>query len=688
MADLKLVTMVFNSKYEVLHFNENLPKKLLFLKKKRLFFFFFFKTKYGNLTFVWTEMQFLAMWWSEAHETRKNNLRKLVKEGRFEILTGGWVMTDEANVDVFAMVDQLIEGHSWVQNTFGIDIKSSWSVDPFGHGGTFPYLLNASGIDGMVIMRIHYAWKEYFAKSQTGDFLWTQRWNQNKQILCHNFPYDIYSVKGSCGPKADVCVQFNFASKLTEQPYNEYVMGTKLITPSNVQERAELLLESYGRTGSLHDHNVVLVPLGEDFLYAIAGQLDAQYTNYKYLMDYINQRFDKYHARLRFGTLSDYFDAVRDRTQKFPTLNGDFFVYSDIFSSGYPAYWSGYFTTRPYMKQLSRELEASLRAAEILYSLSYKDRSSETAVRHYKMLSFARQRLALFQHHDAITGTAKQHVMYDYGKKMFESLTRTYSVQIAAIERLMRLPANTLNVDFERDNYQDLKREVPLDVSLGDGYLMVFNPLANDVVELVSFMVEESRLVDDLCIVDPVSNENIRYQVNPTTTSHGGSVVLDMNMVEVVFMARLPALSIQRFHIYVCSDEQTSSKSFEKTQVFCQKCPSLSEQKKAKSNLFVVDKFPNGVPQLESYRFKLTFDPDTKLLSKILDKISGEEHEVNIEISAYPTSFFDSGAYLFSVDQNRRNEKLLDPMKDVQEVIIVSGKVYTELSVYYQSGNS
>jgi hypothetical protein len=34
----------------------------------------------------------------------------LVDEGRFEILTGGWVMTDEANVHLFAMVDQLVEG--------------------------------------------------------------------------------------------------------------------------------------------------------------------------------------------------------------------------------------------------------------------------------------------------------------------------------------------------------------------------------------------------------------------------------------------------------------------------------------------------------------------------------------------------------------------------------------------------
>lgn len=48
----------------------------------------------------------------------------------------------------------------------------------------------------------------------------------------------------------------------------------------------------------------------------------------------------------RFGTLSEYFDEVRARSTKFDSLSGDFFVYSDIFTDGIPAYWSGYFTTR------------------------------------------------------------------------------------------------------------------------------------------------------------------------------------------------------------------------------------------------------------------------------------------------------------------------------------------------------
>jgi len=60
-------------------------------------------------------------------------------------------MTDEATVNLFSMVDQLIEGHQWVQAHFNVTPQASWSIDPFGHGSAFPYVLKESGINGMVI---------------------------------------------------------------------------------------------------------------------------------------------------------------------------------------------------------------------------------------------------------------------------------------------------------------------------------------------------------------------------------------------------------------------------------------------------------------------------------------------------------------------------------------------------------
>lgn len=66
--------------------------------------------QYKNLTFIWSEIAFLNAWWEGAHPSKRRALKSLVKSGRLEITTGGWVMTDEANAHIYAMVDQLIEG--------------------------------------------------------------------------------------------------------------------------------------------------------------------------------------------------------------------------------------------------------------------------------------------------------------------------------------------------------------------------------------------------------------------------------------------------------------------------------------------------------------------------------------------------------------------------------------------------
>lgn len=120
--------------------------------------------EFKEIKFIWSEISFLDLWWQQATEKQQISFKKLVKEGRIEIMTGGWVMTDEANVHYHAMLDQLIEGHQWVKRNLNFTPRVGWSIDPFGQGSTVPHLLAASGFEGAIIQRIHYNWKEVSTK--------------------------------------------------------------------------------------------------------------------------------------------------------------------------------------------------------------------------------------------------------------------------------------------------------------------------------------------------------------------------------------------------------------------------------------------------------------------------------------------------------------------------------------------
>jgi alpha-mannosidase len=152
-------------------------------------------------------------------------------------------------------------------------------------------------------------------------------------------PFDIYSTKHSCGPRPSECLHFEF-----RKVFGSFIESqAEDITDENVQKYADLLLKQYRDTASLFPHNVALVFIGGDFTFNNPLEYQQQYDNYNKLISFVNANKNLYkNATIQFGTPSDYFEEVSKRMQgKFPTLVGDFFPYSDIFSSGIPAYWTG-----------------------------------------------------------------------------------------------------------------------------------------------------------------------------------------------------------------------------------------------------------------------------------------------------------------------------------------------------------
>lgn len=71
---------------------------------------------------------------------------------------------------------------------------------------------------------------------------------------------------------------------------------------------------------------------------------------------------------------------------------------------------------------MDRTVQHYVRTADLLFSLAlWKAKSDEIEEplpsELYNLLVQSRRSLGLFQHHDGITGTARDHVVLDYGQK-------------------------------------------------------------------------------------------------------------------------------------------------------------------------------------------------------------------------------------------------------------------------------
>lgn len=512
--------------------------------------------------FIWAEISFFSMWWEQQPERVRDNVRRLVDRGQLEIVTGGWVMNDEANTHYFAMLEQMVEGHEWLKLNLGVKPNNGWAIDPFGMTPTMAYLLKRMGLENMLIQRVHYSIKKHLAREKSLEFKWRQIWDTgaSTDMFCHMMPFYSYDVPHTCGPDPKVCCQFDFHRLSGSGVTCPWRVPPQPINDHNVQSRTQLLLDQYRKKAQLYRSNVLLVPLGDDFRYTRSDEWDKQYDNYQALFDYMNSR-PELHVEAQFGTLADYFRALHEESDSpageehgiFPSLSGDFFTYADRDDH----YWSGYYTSRPFHKKLDRVLEAYLRGAEILYSSMLASQSMISSVIPELSSSLmarlvrARRHLALFQHHDGITGTAKDHVVVDYAKKMLEALHNCQHIIQQAAHYLLNFEQRTYSANGGTLYYELGEKFIAhnkvasqMIVALRDGSsvpIVIYNSDAHRRQEL--FTVRTSSPY-----VEIISGKEtaIPFQVDPVFIRSGEAAEA---MFDVTFLVDVTSLSLTTYTI-------------------------------------------------------------------------------------------------------------------------------------------
>ncbi|KAH3856771.1 hypothetical protein DPMN_099365 [Dreissena polymorpha] len=599
-------------------------------------------TKYKEMKFVWAETVFLSMWWNNLDDDVKHKVRRLIERGQLEIALGGWVMSDEASTHYVSVIDQLMEGHQWVIENLHTKPVNSWAIDPFGHSATMPYLWKQAGMENMVIQRVHQAIKATLAAQTALEFQWRQMWDMEGKtdILCHVMPYIYYGIQHTCGPNNQVCAMYDYG-----QPKSIFEQSTgRLVTDENIEKQAKYLYDQYRMKAGLFEYGTVLVPLGDDFRFDTSEEWDLHYENYMKIMDYINSK-PEWNMNVQFGTLSTYFDLVRNNemqrvlmneTAEFPVLKGDFFPYSDLDSE----YWTGYYSTRPFQKQLSRDLEASLRAGDILSTLAIHqckryNLEFESYLETMSQLLEVRRSLGLFLHHDAITGTAKPEVVQDYENKLLHAFNVSQSVIAQATQNLLTMCNNDSPVIISAHNVRRDAHTPPTQfttIVTKSGTKVIFvNPVAQERSEFIRLRVDSANLD-----IRNSQDLNIPFQINPVFKS---TTKIQTSEFEVVFLIDMSPFSIETYTLYkveapvLCYWSSIETYGIENFQI----PKNLNFQ--LKNSLTFKSSY-----KIENENFEARFE-ENGMLTGLFDRVRSKSIDIGVEFLSYTSQA--SGAYLF-----------------------------------------
>ncbi|CAM0877275.1 unnamed protein product [Alopecurus aequalis] len=343
-----------------------------------------------NRKFIYVEQAFFQRWWRQQSNYTKDTVKGLVSSGRLEFINGGMCMHDEATVHYIDMIDQTTLGHRFIKEEFGQIPRIGWQIDPFGHSAVQAYLLGAQvGFDALYFSRIDYQDREIRKGTKRLEVVWrsSKTFGSSADIFSGIFPINYEPPPG------------DFYFEVDDQ--SPVVQDDPLLFDYNVEQRVNDFVAAALVQANITRTNHIMFTMGTDFKYQYA---ESWFRQMDKLIHYVNKDG---RVNALYSTPSIYTDAKFAASEAWPLKTDDFFPYADKPNS----YWTGYFTSRPALKQFVRLMSGYYLAARQLEFFKGRSNSGVTT----DSLADA---LALAQHHDAVTGTEKQHVANDYAKRL------------------------------------------------------------------------------------------------------------------------------------------------------------------------------------------------------------------------------------------------------------------------------
>ena len=281
--------------------------------------------------------------------------------------------------------------------------------------------------------------------------------------------------------------------------------------------------------------------------------------------------------------------------------------------------------------------------------------------------------------------------MRDYLNRLYESIQDSVKLQQQTIEMLIQKPNTNFQQNFiiselERDNSNRLPRKTASQVKPGKNVdFVLYNSLAQERMEVVLLRTTTKNV--------KIINHNgnvLPYQINPVfnVTEHPDTmarkVVVSKREYEVMFVAKLPALSLSTFTL--AYENNTRNKM---ATIYCEDCKDddkaeHQEEQNVKDYFFNIRLKESGDIQVENMKMKLLFS-ESGFLKSMTRRDYGRPIQMAIKFGAYKSAQFHSGAYLFRPESSDPRSAEKDVFEGYREkkILITSGPISSDVTIIY-----
>lgn len=333
--------------------------------------------------------------------------RKIVSNGNFEVVGGGYVSADLATNSFDDLLANYQYGRKFIKRHLNKIPTASWNIDQFGHSFESARLQRQLGLQGGALTRIPSWMNNTLVNHHTGYFKWHISNKEGDYLHQLAIPehYGLYQFMSNTeNPNGDILDEgFNLAKKSIEY--------------------LEVFQESASRTAQRNKFR----PYGDDFKF---GDYEYDIRRPQQMLVFVNSnsvtgRFAG-NFKFKFSSLKEYFKALKTEMKEGASISATpvelnpkqdlmpLIGHSD--SSNNREVWSGFYTSSPVLKKGLKSFNELYRGLRNIL-VNHQSTSSAPSSSLQAIVNATEESewvLAANLHHDTMTATSYNWVLNHY----------------------------------------------------------------------------------------------------------------------------------------------------------------------------------------------------------------------------------------------------------------------------------